>query len=188
MIRSRVVSIGFGFRTPEELRRLSVQAITSPHAFDALDQPVPGGLYDPHLGPLNQNDICVTCGLTQIECLGHVGHVDLCVPLFQPMLFKHTLQLMGLLCFKCHYFRATRSSVKHMVTCLRLLNAGLLEDAIACSQMRKFAFKKMAPPKKLRGKVAEDDMLDAEDDESDSDAGGQDPLQLRDFDQTIGMF
>ena len=48
--------------------------------------------------------------------------------------------------------------------------------------------KKMAPPKKLRGKVAEDDMLDAEDDESDSDAGGQDPLQLRDFDQTIGMF
>ena len=180
MIRSQVVSIGFGFRTHDEVRRLSAKEITNPHAFDALEQPVPGGLYDPHLGPLNQSDVCVTCGLTQIECLGHVGHIELCVPLFQPLLFKHTLSLMGLLCFKCHYLRANRYKVRLMVCCPRLLAAGLLEDAIECSKLKKLKIIKTKAPKKASKKAKaaievddDEDMDEVDDDDEDDDMSGQ---------------
>jgi hypothetical protein len=38
-----------------QVRKLSVQRITSPLTYDNLDNIVPGGLYDPALGPVDQN-------------------------------------------------------------------------------------------------------------------------------------
>jgi DNA-directed RNA polymerase I subunit RPA1 len=56
VINKRVGSIGFGFFTGDEIKRLSVKHITVPYAFDNLDQPVPSGLYDRALGPLGKFD------------------------------------------------------------------------------------------------------------------------------------
>ncbi|RZR92239.1 hypothetical protein BHM03_00020545 [Ensete ventricosum] len=41
---------------PEEIRKISVKKITKPDLLDAKNSPVPDGLYDPALGPLNDND------------------------------------------------------------------------------------------------------------------------------------
>lgn len=45
-------AVGFSFMTAEEVRRHSVKQITNPNLLDVLEEPVPGGLYDPALGPL----------------------------------------------------------------------------------------------------------------------------------------
>lgn len=49
-------SVRFSFYTPEEVRRLSVKKITKADLLDAKHSPVPDGLYDPALGPLNDTD------------------------------------------------------------------------------------------------------------------------------------
>ena len=49
-------SILFGFYTEEEVRRISVKKLTKPDRLDAKNCPVPGGLLDPAMGPLNATD------------------------------------------------------------------------------------------------------------------------------------
>lgn len=39
------------------------------------------GLYDPTLGPVSQHGLpCPTCGMLYVNCPGHPGHIELCVP------------------------------------------------------------------------------------------------------------
>ncbi|CAK7342498.1 unnamed protein product [Dovyalis caffra] len=47
-----VDSVAFSFLTDEEVREHSFIKITSARLLDTLDKPVPGGLYDPAMGPL----------------------------------------------------------------------------------------------------------------------------------------
>jgi len=70
-----------------QVRRLSVKRITSPIARDNLGHPVPGGLYDPSMGPLSPGERCSTCGLGGAACAGHFGHVQLAVPVYNPLVF-----------------------------------------------------------------------------------------------------
>lgn len=46
-----------------------------------------------YIGPLKRNDFCKTCGLTDSECLGHFGHIQLPLPVFNPFLLKHVFQV-----------------------------------------------------------------------------------------------
>jgi hypothetical protein len=70
-----------------QVRRLSVKRIMSPIARDNLGYPVPGGLYDPAMGPLTPGERCVTCGLSGAACAGHFGHIELAVPVYNPLVF-----------------------------------------------------------------------------------------------------
>lgn len=45
--------VSFSFMTDEEVRRHSVVKITNPVLLDSVDRPTPGGLYDPAMGPLD---------------------------------------------------------------------------------------------------------------------------------------
>jgi DNA-directed RNA polymerase I subunit RPA1 len=47
-----VDSVAFSFLTDEEVHKHSFVKITSARLLDTLDKPVPGGLYDPAMGPL----------------------------------------------------------------------------------------------------------------------------------------
>ena len=44
-------SARFGFYTADELRALSAKRITNAEQRDLLNRPLPGGLYDPAMGP-----------------------------------------------------------------------------------------------------------------------------------------
>lgn len=48
-----VESVSFRFFTDDEVRKHSVMKITNPVLLDGVQRPVPGGLYDPSLGPLD---------------------------------------------------------------------------------------------------------------------------------------
>lgn len=46
------------------------------------------------LGPLKRNDFCKTCGLTDSTCMGHYGHVQLPLPVFNPFLIRQMFQVL----------------------------------------------------------------------------------------------
>lgn len=54
-VASYIGSVDFGFLTAEEIETLSVKNIYDATTFDALLNPVPGGLHDPALGSWGDN-------------------------------------------------------------------------------------------------------------------------------------
>lgn len=48
-----VESVRFSFMTEQDVRKHSFLKVTSPILLDNVERPVPGGLYDPLLGPLD---------------------------------------------------------------------------------------------------------------------------------------
>lgn len=50
-----VEAVKFSLFTDEEVRKHSFKKITSPLMIDSVERPVPGGLYDPALGPIDEN-------------------------------------------------------------------------------------------------------------------------------------
>ena len=50
-------------------------------------------------------DVCSTCSLSQKECPGHMGHIELNVPVYNPFLFGELFKLLRRKCFFCHRFK-----------------------------------------------------------------------------------
>ena len=62
------------------------------------------GLYDPALGPTDFGVTCSTCGLTYPDCPGHLGHIELSVPVYHPLLLSQLFKILRLKCFFCHKY------------------------------------------------------------------------------------
>lgn len=110
--------VSFNLQTPEQVRALSVKAVTNPVIFDALGHPVRGGLYDPALGPVDKDGRCGTCGLGSFQCPGHFGHIDLPVPVYNPMTFGQLFSVLRNTCLYCHRFRIGRVKVNRVSLCI----------------------------------------------------------------------
>lgn len=52
-----VNSIHFSFYSDDEIKRISIKKITKSERLDAKNLPVPGGLLDPAMGPINDIDM-----------------------------------------------------------------------------------------------------------------------------------
>ena len=91
---------------PHEIERLSVIRVNQTKTFDdvgysfvfrvylfQVGHPIRGGLYDPQMGPFSHQDRCETCNQYDIHCPGHLGHIELDVPVFNPVLFSFTLNV-----------------------------------------------------------------------------------------------
>lgn len=121
-----VDKLRFGFYSEEEALRLSVRRLTSPFAFDDLGRPFSRGLYDPALGPSSYKDgPCPTCGLGYINCPGHFGHIELPVPLPNPLLIKLIVQIMKCSCWNCHCLRVNPRDLKLLLARLYFEDAGM---------------------------------------------------------------
>ena len=70
-------SVRFGVYSDAELRKLSVVQVHSAEQRDAMNRPLPGGLYDPAMGPTDHYAMCPTCGLDYQLCPGHLGRIEL---------------------------------------------------------------------------------------------------------------
>jgi DNA-directed RNA polymerase I subunit RPA1 len=133
-VHRSVKKVSFSFLSPEQVRRQSVKAISSPLTFDSLNHPVVGGLYDPALGPVDKTGRCSTCGLGAAQCPGHFGHIDLCLPVYNPLTFAQLFQLLRLTCLYCHRLRMTSMRSALFWGKLKLLQAGLLMEALDLEQ------------------------------------------------------
>ncbi|KAG1672823.1 hypothetical protein FOA52_004627 [Chlamydomonas sp. UWO 241] len=120
----QIVGVRFGFYTDEEVRKLSVKRIVSPLIFDNLKNPVLEGLYDPALGPIDPRGCCSTCNLTQAYCPGHFGHIELPLPVYNPLIFSTLYRLLRNTCFYCFHFRMGREEMSKFVAKLQKLLEG----------------------------------------------------------------
>ncbi|KAI0378411.1 beta and beta-prime subunits of DNA dependent RNA-polymerase [Hypomontagnella monticulosa] len=127
-ISSAIDSVDFDFLTPTEIKAISVKRIENPTTFDSLLNPIPGGLYDPALGAWGDS-ICTTCNLGQPNCPGHVGHIDLPVPVYHPVFMDQVLRLLRAQCQYCFRFRMRRGDISLVACKLRLLQFGLIDAA-----------------------------------------------------------
>lgn len=127
---SDVRGLSYTFHAPEEIRALSVLRLMNPSSFDELGRPMHHGLYDPRLGPVGYDGgQCKTCGLTYKLCPGHFGHIELPVPLLQPMLFDTLCTMLRKMCWNCHRFRDSQRVAKLTLAKLRLLSSNNNEGA-----------------------------------------------------------
>ncbi|PMD35476.1 beta and beta-prime subunits of DNA dependent RNA-polymerase [Hyaloscypha variabilis F] len=127
-VPSAISSVDFGFLGAAEIKALSVKRIENSTTFDTLLHPVPGGLYDPALGAWGDNS-CTTCNLNSIGCPGHVGHIELPIPVYHPTFMDQLLRLLRAKCSYCHHLKMSRKEVNRYLCKLRLLQHGLLTAA-----------------------------------------------------------
>lgn len=88
------------------------------------------GVYDSALGPTDYKSLCPTCGLKFGECPGHMGHINLSVPVYNPTLFTILFKLLRLKCFACHHLRTPASRSRMLAVQLMLLDVGRVEEAM----------------------------------------------------------
>ena len=125
-IKDRFESVSFNFYTDKEIERLSVKNILNPTTFDHLDNPAPQGLHDKHLGvsPFDRGSQCPTCGQTSNYCPGHVGHISLVAPLYNPFMIKELYRLLKSKCFSCHRLRIHPQKIEAYTHALKLIKVG----------------------------------------------------------------
>ena len=126
-----IKSVDFGVLSADEVRKLSSRLITNPSVFDSLGHPVNGGLYDLALGAFLKN-LCSTCGLDEKFCPGHQGHIELPIPVYNPLFLNQLYLLLRSCCLYCHHFRLNSMEVHRYVCKLRLIQYGLL---LECSEL-----------------------------------------------------
>ncbi|XP_069690249.1 DNA-directed RNA polymerase I subunit RPA1-like isoform X6 [Periplaneta americana] len=125
-----VSGLTFSFFTPEEIEKLSVLKITTPLSFNSIGHPLKCGLYDPALGPVSDSsDPCTTCSNNVYKCPGHIGHIELPLPVINSLFHKVIYNILKLACLNCHNFRIKGVSKHLFVTKLRLLDDGLITEA-----------------------------------------------------------
>eukprot|EP00208_Stichococcus_sp_RCC1054_P004326 CAMPEP_0206143018 /NCGR_PEP_ID=MMETSP1473-20131121/19032_1 /ASSEMBLY_ACC=CAM_ASM_001109 /TAXON_ID=1461547 /ORGANISM="Stichococcus sp, Strain RCC1054" /LENGTH=1731 /DNA_ID=CAMNT_0053538243 /DNA_START=203 /DNA_END=5398 /DNA_ORIENTATION=- len=157
-----IAAVQFSFYTDQEVRDLSVKRITSPLVYDNLKNAVTNGLYDPALGPTEPHDTCATCGLRSLHCPGHFGHVELAVPVFNPLVFPMMFKLLRCTCLSCFHLKMDPTALARFRHRLFLLMQGRLVDAAGSAG---------SVSKMVRSKAAQ-----MEGEEDDFDVGGGDPL------------
>lgn len=121
--------IDFTFCTPKDVHRLSSVKITNPTIMDDLGRPARNGLYDPAMGPVTRTDRCVTCGHLGYDCLGHYGHIDLCVPVFNPVTFPLMMSLLKNTCLYCHNLIVPSEQKIVLYAKLRFIDCGMFNEA-----------------------------------------------------------
>uniref|UniRef100_A0A8C9AQS0 DNA-directed RNA polymerase subunit n=1 Tax=Prolemur simus TaxID=1328070 RepID=A0A8C9AQS0_PROSS len=123
----RLQGISFGMYSAEELRKLSVKSITNPRYLDSLGNPSANGLYDLALGPADSKEVCSTCVQDFSNCSGHLGHIELPLTVYNPLLFDKLYLLLRGSCLNCHMLTCPRAVIHLLVCQLRVLEVGALQ-------------------------------------------------------------
>uniref|UniRef100_H2Z3Q2 DNA-directed RNA polymerase subunit n=1 Tax=Ciona savignyi TaxID=51511 RepID=H2Z3Q2_CIOSA len=130
-------SIKFSCYNADEIRQLSVKRVTNPHSLDALLNPTEGGLYDAAYGASSRDELCSTCGKGSVQCTGHMGHIELPLPVYHPLFFKTLIYLLRGSCMKCQKLLIPRQKIFLMTMQLQALEKGMVQTAVGISVYEK---------------------------------------------------
>ncbi|KDR17997.1 DNA-directed RNA polymerase I subunit RPA1, partial [Zootermopsis nevadensis] len=123
-------ALSFSIFSQDEIKKLSEVKITTPLSFNALGHPLKAGLYDPALGPLHENsEPCYTCSNNVYNCSGHVGYIELSLPVVNPLFHKTIFHILKLACLNCHTLQVKGVAKVLFITKLKLLGEGLVTEA-----------------------------------------------------------
>lgn len=94
--------ITFSMFTSDEIRQLSVVQVVTSITLDNLGYPIKGGLYDKTMGPMSErSDPCGTCCMGFAQCSGHFGHIELPLPLVNPLFHNVISTILKISCLNC---------------------------------------------------------------------------------------
>uniref|UniRef100_UPI00358E2EE4 DNA-directed RNA polymerase I subunit RPA1 n=1 Tax=Myxine glutinosa TaxID=7769 RepID=UPI00358E2EE4 len=130
----RLQSVSFSVFSSEEIRKLSVKLIQSPQVLDPLGSPLPGGLYDLSLGPPGPQDVCTTCCQRLGHCPGHPGHIELPLPVYNPLFFNNLYKLLRGSCLSCHRLTCPPSQLVLLSQQMEALKAGQSHKALQLTE------------------------------------------------------
>ncbi|XP_071384604.1 DNA-directed RNA polymerase I subunit RPA1 [Centroberyx affinis] len=131
----RLESMSFGMYSAEEIRKLSVKTITNFRFLDAVGNVAPNSLYDLALGPADSKEVCSTCCQDFNNCPGHLGHVELPLPVYNPLFFDKLYLLIRGSCLMCHTLTCPRAAVHLLLNQLKLLDHGALQEVYQVEQV-----------------------------------------------------
>ncbi|KAL6479964.1 hypothetical protein MHYP_G00109970 [Metynnis hypsauchen] len=124
----RLEGLSFSMFSSEEIRKLSVKSITNSILLDSVGNAAPSGLYDLSLGPADSKEICSTCMQDFSNCPGHFGHVDLHLPVYNPLLFDKLYMIVRGSCLSCHLLTCPRAAIHLLLYQLKLLDVGVVKE------------------------------------------------------------
>ena len=113
-IVKRVTKIEFSPINPDEFKKYSVCEIKTSDLYDKNKEPKYNGLNDPRLGPVNNHVLCDTCGKDAFHCQGHFGHLNLKIPVYNPIFLKKVVLLLNITCFSCFNLLIDKTNTKFL--------------------------------------------------------------------------
>lgn len=113
-VTEKVQAVRFHVMSPDEIKRMSVVHTTSDTFLG--NEPIPNGLFDPRMGVIEPNKVCVTCGLKQAFCNGHFGHIELARPMYYVQFFDMVKKIMRCVCFRCSKILLAEEDVAQLRT------------------------------------------------------------------------
>ncbi len=100
-LSKRIKGLRFGFLSPDEIRRMSAVKVITADTYDDDGYPIEMGLMDLHLGVIEPNLRCRTCGGRVNECPGHFGIIELAMPVIHVGYSKEIKRLLQSTCRAC---------------------------------------------------------------------------------------
>ncbi|XP_006900430.1 PREDICTED: DNA-directed RNA polymerase I subunit RPA1 [Elephantulus edwardii] len=167
----RLQGISFGMYSADELKKLSVKSITNPRYLDSLGNPSVNGLYDLALGPADSKEVCSTCVQDFNNCSGHLGHIELPLMVYNPLLFDKLYLLLRGCCLNCHMLTCPRAVIHLLVCQLKVLEVGALHAVYELEHiLSRFleenpdpsAFEIQEELKEYTTKIVQNNLLDAQ--------------------------
>ncbi|XP_073342711.1 DNA-directed RNA polymerase I subunit RPA1 [Pagrus major] len=131
----RLEGMSFGMYSAEEIRKLSVKTITNSRFLDAVGNVAPNSLYDLALGPADIKEACSTCCQDFNNCPGHLGHVELPLPVYNPLFFDKLYLLMRGSCLSCHMLTCPRAAIHLLQNQLKLVDHGAMQEVYLIEQV-----------------------------------------------------
>lgn len=124
------IVLKFAILDDKETKRLSVVKVKSSLTFDALGSPYPGGLYDSAMGPYHYNsDPCGTCNKIFNVCTGHIGHIDLTIPVYNPFFLSTVYKILRISCVECSKIQLSDFHKQIISLQLKLIDKGFIIEA-----------------------------------------------------------
>jgi DNA-directed RNA polymerase beta' subunit len=97
---SKIIGVQFGTMSPDEIIRSSVCKVVSKDTYIG-NKPIVGGLFDPYMGVIEPDLICVSDGLDYFENPGYHGHIELSRPVFYIQYLSTVQKLLTCVCINC---------------------------------------------------------------------------------------
>ena len=118
----------FGFYSEDEIRKLSCCEVKEPKGISVLQLGESNGLHDPRMGTLStsQQEMCPICYNNHYHCPGHIGHIRLRVPIYNPTIFKFVDQILTRKCYNCHCLLYDDNTIEVIQHKLKTLEKGYI--------------------------------------------------------------
>ena len=124
-ITSEPRDVSFSFYSSNDIVNLSATEVICPVFFDYKGKSIKWGLCDMKLGTLSKYESCISCSGSYSICPGHFGHIELAIPVVNPLIKNIFNSILNAKCWYCSYFKIASWKIRLFYIKLLMLDLGL---------------------------------------------------------------